>query len=626
MKKLLGICICLLLTLAAIVPVVAFAADGAQDDGIAKDTTYFLNPTAIATVGDKLFVADKIQLNRSILFCYDISGEQPQLASSQEVDGYVTNLAAKDTDSLYAVFTDKITEYTVSNDSISDNQTWTVANPIDVTYGASGSTAIEYILNGNGIARRAESGYVKTFANGIACISIDESIYYAYKDGSKTNYVQYNGKNYNEPEENTLNNANKNSDITSFNTKGMFVWENDKIALFDDKTISCVEINRSSCDLATPLFSYTGSEDEISDVATYGGRLYILDKNKVEVYAQATDFRLVATIGSDKVQQRVPEVNEYTSFTLVRSYGYPTNIVFRTTEDSSIDSIQTDATEYIVIGYDGDASSGFYYVLLHDKFGWVKKSDNADSVNNDDRLEVIPTEWSNENVQYKSQFTSLNSVWIYDLPCSKFEPHVFTQQADNKTEVTILQQFDEATDKGTIAWLYVSYQDGETTKTGFVQNNAIGAVSTKVENTKVIAVRKINTALFSFIRLYKFPDPARMTDKYIATYTTTTTDDNGEQTVREHKVPKLYSGQRVSVISEENGIALVQIELKDKGVYVYGYVYSNQLIGQHQLSTNATVGLILVSVAIVLGVTLTVVFVNRSKRRKKAAAPATEEN
>ena len=134
MKKLLGICICLLLICAAIVPTVVFAADGTTNGSTAEDIIYFLNPTAITTVGNRLFISDIIEDNKSVLHCYDITENVPVKLYTYEVDGYITNLATKENSGLYVVLKDKIMEFTVS-DSLEEADNWSVSNAIDVTYG-----------------------------------------------------------------------------------------------------------------------------------------------------------------------------------------------------------------------------------------------------------------------------------------------------------------------------------------------------------------------------------------------------------------------------------------------------------------------------------------------------------
>ena len=636
-----------MLTVAVIVPTVVFA--DSEPANTAEDIIYFLNPTAITTVGDYLFVADKIEDNRSAILCFDIANDSPVYKYTHEVDGNVTNLAAKSNSELYAILSDKIVELSVGN-SLTETNSWNVANAVDVAYcvdilASEGKT--EYILKVEELVRNNVSGNIVTFTNGIACVAIDNNVYYLYEDNSNIYCKNYDGNQHTHPK-NGLNNAQPTDPtyyLTSFAPKGMFVWEGDKVTLFDDSLIRYIKFDEETCSLLT-LLNYTSAGNinpenaSIEDVATHNNRLYILnDKNKIEVYknVETNGFELVATIGSDEVQQNVPTANDYTSFTLVRAKGYPANIVFKTTGENSLADIETEATEYIVIGYDGASASHFYYVFVRDvngnyKFGWVKKSDNAESLGDDDKLEVVNTNWSNDsNVQYKTSFTTLNAVYIYDVPCSQYQGHTFTQTASNRTEVTVWQQFEEINSDGNITWLYVSYKDGETTKTGFVRNTDVGKFSIHVENTKIIADCKINSTLFSSVRVYMFNDPDKMTDDNIAVFRVPTVqkDENGNDVTVyvEEAVPPLYSGHRVSVISEENGIALIQIIRKSDNAVAFGYVYSNQLIGVDEITTNAAVGLTLLTIAIVLAVVLIVVYVQRRKKKSvKADRPRKEKD
>lgn len=594
MKKFVGITLCLLLLVAAIVPTVAMAASAVDT---AEDIIYFLNPTAITAVGDHLFVADIIEDNRSAILCYDVSQDEPIYKYTYEINGQVTNLSNKGDNGLYAVLSDKIVEFSVE-DSITQVNSWSVTNAVDVTYGVHGAAQIEYILKTNELIRNGENARVTDLTNSIGCVTIGNLIYYLYETDGVAVCKSYDGAQHNQPS-NSLNNANPHDAryyLTDFNPKGLFIWGDD-VALFNNDKIRTIEINAESCSLVT-LFDYNNSDNSsIEDVATQDSKLYILnDKNKVEIYAKAEDgnFALVATIGSDEVRQNVP--TEYTSFTLVRSKGYPTNIVFRTSGDNSIENIETEAHEYIVLGYTGDAENKFYYVLIGDKFGWVKKSDGAANVEQDGKLQIVNTKLTQGVVEYKAKFISLNTVWIYPLPRLSSTPTAYTQSASDMTEVTVLQRFTE----GETTWYYVEYGEGSR---GFVKEENLSNLylfvdENNLKNADIVGRRKINSTLFEAVTLYDNPD--NLTKEHIAI------TSNGDKI-------KLYSGTRVTVISEANGVALIQIVYGD-GTLAYGYIDANRLIGVNDITTNAMVGLIVLAVAIVLTAILVVVFVQRRKK------------
>ena len=595
MKKLLCISICLLFICAMLVPAVVFAASNVAD------TIYFLNPTALTAIDNNLFVADKIEEGKSVILRYDITSGEPQLKDMYEVSGVVTNLASKEDSGLYAVLSDKVIEF---DTNFEEQNRWNIADVIDVIYGAYSSDKTEYVLKSDGLLRPGTGGNTINFTNGIACVAMGDSLVYAYKQGNSTAYGEFDGKNTIYPTQNTVSNSNSNPQLTSLALKGMFVWK-DKVALYSADSVGVVVVGQLSCEY-TSLLSY--EQGNIVQVTAHGDNLYILnDNNKIEVFEQngLGSFDKTHTIGNDELNQNAPTVDEFTSFTLVESKGYPTNIVFKTTTgNTSIGNIITDAKEYIVIGYDGDENSNFYYVLLGDKFGWVKKSDNAKSVNNDEKLNVINTSVGGDGFTYKAKFVSMKAVYVSSLPRELFYNNEnyrsqYEQSSKNKIEVTILQKFSE----GDIVWYYVTFDYNNATHYGFVRDKDVRVYITNSKDDGLTAIgqRKINSALFSTVKVYNNGNPETMTEENYAY------DEDGKQI-------KLSSGTRVTLISiDDNGVAFIQIKKSN----VYGYVYAENLIGVHQITTNATVGLSLLAVAVALGVTLTVVFLRRRKSHKE---------
>ena len=603
MKKLLCISICLLFICVALVPAVVFAASNVAD------IIYFLNPTALTAVGNNLFVADKIEDGKSVILRYDVTGDEPQLQDMYEVSGVVTNLATKENSGLYAIFADKVIEFDTSFEEVNR---WNIANVIDVAYGvdalaANGKT--QYMLRSNELGRVGNDSTLQQqyqLTNAISCVTIDNIVYYLYQGNGVWRCKSHNGQEHSIPDD-SLNKADPTSSsyyLKGYAAKGMFVWDN-KVALFTNNDISYIAMGELSCELAS-ILSYNEADSKIVDVTTQNGNLYILnDKNKIEVYTQndVGAFEKKFTVGSDELNQNEPTVSQFTSFTLVESMGYPTNIVFKTTGDNSVDNIITDADSYIVIGYEGEQNSNFYYVLLGEKFGWVKKTENAESVDEDERLNVVDTRVSGDGFSYKAKFVSMNAVFVSALPRQLFYNNEnfrsqYEQSAKNKIEVDILQRFTE----GETVWYYVSFEYNDATHHGFVRDKDVKVYITSGNNNGLTAIaqRKVNSKLFSTVKVYNNGNPKTMTDENLAH------DTNGKQI-------KLTSGTRVTLISvDDNGVAFIQIKKSN----VYGYVYANNLIATNRLTTNATVGLSLLGVALVLGVTLTVVFLRRKRRKK----------
>ena len=151
------------------------------------------------------------------------------------------------------------------------------------------------------------------------------------------------------------------------------------------------------------------------------GFCFNTDNNQVQIYqliSGASGTELSSTdiiIGSDQVDAQVPTT--YTIFTLAKSSGYPTNIIYKTNDDkTSVDSILTkeQVDTFIILGYEGHENASYYYVFVNGKFGWIKKSDNATTADTDSKIEIVDTKVS-DKVSYNAKFSSLGNVYIYNL-------------------------------------------------------------------------------------------------------------------------------------------------------------------------------------------------------------------
>ena len=618
MRKIFGICICLILIVAAVIaPTVAFAANSAN----AGVTIHFLNPTAVAVVGNNLLVADNIDATNSAIHCFDVSGNEAKWLYSQSLTEKIVNLSAKDNGSLYVVFSGKIAEYAVSSTKLTETSTISnYTNPVDVTYGADLESRNEYVLTDSALYRKNASGTANSapITGTKSCIAIGDFIYYLYTENGADVCKSYDGKDRSTPSLDSVTtdqaylNSCKPSDsnyfLKNFHAKGLFVWENDKVAIFNGSKISCVKMG-SVC-YVEDIFNYQSVRNQqITDVATSTDRLYVLNDNyQVDIFQKSeATFTLLDTIGDDTVYQQIP--TNFTSFTLVRSNGYPTNLVYKTSNAAtSVDDIIKNATEYVILGFDGDKNSAYYYVLVGDKFGWVQKSDGAtltNGVGTDANLTIVNTAVGNPSTEYVTKFNSLNAVYVYELPREASTHTTFTQTASTMLDVkvTVLQKFTETTANGTITWYYVSFEVDGTTHKGFVKKEHLAEFAISVdENHPIVGDKKINSTLFEAVKVYLYSDPEQMTDENLLTV--------------DEVAVKLYSGKRVTVLSEENGVAFVQF--RHNGSLVRGYVYSDRLIGLNAMTTNAIVGLSLLAAAIVITVTLVLIFV---KRRKANSVP-----
>lgn len=614
MKKSLLIVLCLLLA-ACTLPAIALADAPQTPTDSTGGVIYFLNPTAIAVSQGKLFVADCIEEGKSVVLCFDVSGGAPVYSFTQEVEGNVVNLSAK-ADGLYAILPNSVQEFSFAEGGLQSVQTWDVQGAINFVQGSfSGQSAEYYAADQNVNVRRdgAFDATAGTFRQILDIHAVDQSaeandefVYVLYRDdGGHVDCVRL--KDALQPGGDVFNKTDA-AQKTNNDAAGLFGCPVDgKVfpGFFSADAISYVEIASAICS-TVPLLSYnTELNGTLEDVTADDTALYVLNsRHKVEIYKKdaSGSYQYTATIGTETLPRPVPSIEELNSFTLVTCKGYPANIVFKTSEEAtSIELLIDNATQYIVLGWDNE-DPNFYYVLVGDRFGWVKKSDGATEPGNDSKLTVENTTVGNDAVEYKAKFASLNATYLAPLPRKHFLTeeywHVHNQTASQRTEVTVLQRFTE----GDVVWLYVTFEG----QYGFVRDVDVGKfyLSAKVgEGQPVVGKRKANGKLFGYVQLYDNNEPSTMTDDHRAL------NADGEE------IKHLSSGTHVTLVQTyDNGTALVQVTYGN-GTTATGYCFADMLIETSKLTTNATFGLAATGVAIALAITLSVLFARRSKKQ-----------
>ena len=599
MKKIFGIIILLAIVTTCFFGIAAVAYAETTDD----DTVHLINPTAMTVAGDYLFIADNVEDGKCVLLIFDISGDAPKQSGTYEINEAVTNLSNDGQSALYATCGNKVIELNVANvTSITVEKTYEgFEEPIlDFAKGVFVTNETQYALTANKLLKNNGSNFgavnQTTNENNKYCLSFDNCIYYITRIGDNTEIKCYDG---------SLGTFRQVVFATTgFVPVGLFAW-NGKIAMYSSDSICYYTETPNYNFAATELIKGIRTDDDkpcvIVDVQSKDNKLLVLnDSKKVDVYEKNADndeFTLTATIGSDIVEKDVPTV--FNDFTLVRSKGYPTNIIYKTNQEStSVADLIDNASEYLVLGYDGDESSSYYYVMVNNRFGWVKKSDKNATVDTDGKLEIIDLKLDNGQVGYVTKFDSLNAVTVYSLPHHDSENKTITQSASSMKEVTLLKKFTETAPDKTYEWYWVEYDEGER---GFVLREALGnfRAKQKTDEVDVLYDRKINSTLFEAVKLYSDKDLSEEGIVY---------DDNDA-------LVKLYSGDRVTVIEESDGKSFIMRQRGD-GTRDFGWVETSRLIGVHSITTNAIVGLSLLAFAIVLTVILVVVFVKRKKRIK----------
>ena len=609
------IIMCLALIIACAIPVLAFAA---EQDNSEQDSVHFINPTAMTVVDDYLYVADNVEDGKTALLCFDLTNaELPKLIYTFELSEKITGLSNNGDNLLYAICGTKIIELTANGrEEPTVGKTYDkfdIENVkiISVAYGEIPNTTEKtlYALSEDKMLKQKKKNQFIPFAN-IKNLKNSKGCYILQENDSS--YLYYVANNTCERYNLTLNSDDAdfsntlNITVTPSGIFGGKIDDTSFIGLYDAKGIFKIEgsgsIQSGTLRYDTislfkePTSVYTN--DSIVTVEMHKNKLIVLNsRNQIDIFELADNgfykHEPLTTIGSDMVDKAVPTV--YKNFTLVRPNGYPANIIYKTNGDKSIEEIITDASEYIIIGYDGDENSHYYYVLAGDKFGWVKKSDNAATPDKDDKLTVVNNNFNDGTFAHETKFTSLNAVYVYQLPLESSDKVTVTQTASTMKTVYVLQKYTE----GDTVWYFVKYDDD---KTGFVKKSDVGDIhiSAKTDDIVTEGLRKINSSLFSAVNLYV---TAEMNENdFVA-------DSDGNRI-------KLYSGDRVTLIKTEKNAAYIMV-LHSDGEKDFGWLDVSRLIDVHHITTNAIVGLSLLAVAIALTAILLVVYFKRKKKIKR---------
>lgn len=632
MKKFTVICVLMIIVILAVVPSVAMADIVNATGG----NVCLINPIAITSIGDYIFVADDVDVNHSVILCFNIARGTPSYKFTYSSERRIKNLSEAD-GKLCVIYQDGISVFEVSDTVFkTPYTTYAVENVVDMTFGKYQSETMHYatyVLNNEDLFYTYQddttqsfkpTDYSLEFEEITSCLYVDNN-----SDDSLNGYVyciwDYDIKRFNTAtgqwglRQDDFNKLGVYA--TELMVKGIFnyqingVWQ---IGLYSDTAINKLEKRHYGLAgdreweygamEAVPL-DRSDTDVTILDVCYSANKLFVLNANKqVEIYAfdaeKSAFVRQEVSIGTDMIAIGDALPTNFTGFFLAQSLGYPTNIVYKTTDPAtSVTSIIPDyKDEFIILDFEGSEFLPFYYVLIGDKYGWVKKSDGAVTPGSDPKIQPINTNINPAvpDVTYKAKFISANTVFVYELPISGSSRTEFHQTVTTPKDVTILQVFTEKAANETVEWYYISYEDAEgNEQKGFIQSGLVGQFYTTSNGSGNIygEDKKINASLFEAVNIFATSDMSEQA---------TIHDKDGN-------VIKLYSGTFVKVISEEGDASY--IEVKINGTATYGWIQSDKLINRISMTTNAIVGLSILGAAIVIGVTFAIVFTKRKKHK-----------
>lgn len=644
----------LLITTLSILLVCALVAPFGVASAMEQTAIYFFDPVSMVVVDNTLYVADKVDNNKSVLWCFSVTETTHNYLARYEFDSSIVNLSSSN-GQLFVLYADCIEVYTPVASStthqLGQAEVLSLPNAVDICHGIYSvfdiTRDVLYYIDASGLLHCYEpttqsndvlNATAFDTSKPMSLVSLDQ-IMYVCANGTvslfqyqKMPTVDLDGTEDDQYVDFNVGSRNGITYFPDFTIQGIFFYEADNqfaIAVYNSNDLYKIEYNKADrCYTATnPLGSLDQRYGEIIDVAQFNNQqanyLFVLNNDHTIVKY---------SLNADKIYQPLPDSAEggniigsdivtglqiptsFSGYTLAKPNGYPANIIYKTENSAtSNDEIVSDFDgEYIILHYAGDHLAPYYYVLAYlpnsngeygYKYGWVIKSDELRdkmAPEEDSKIAVIDNSLDSA-LSYNAKFNSLNGVYIYDLPLSDSNQTAFSQTATTMTDVNILQSFTEnAADGSTKQWYYVSYATTNNgvqhVHTGFVPAAQVSYITAVGANTSgpIVGLMKINSSILSKVDVY---------------------DVNGQPALDQNGNPiSLYSGDLVNVISiDEQGKALVQIEDKHTGQYSYGYIDSTYLMGRMELSNNSILGLSVLGGALLLTLVFGVIFLRRRK-------------
>ena len=589
MKKL-AVILTLALLVVAILPTVCFANNTLSNG----EDVYLANPISTAVHQDLLFVADNITESASLLHIFDIANA-PKLLQSLQLDGTVNSLKV-DGDTLFVIFSKKFSQYTIDSQTLTNPTTYDVPNVADVMYRDSNIIA----LTTNGTLTNSSNANLKVDfdGQGLACTKIGDTYYWMYNRENLSAYT-----------------------TATWDEQGFFSFGNEVVLdnKFDGMTVANSTLlfyNQTVVlDSTNHTYIYTEVDNPFVNVTSDNNRLFAIVSKSVVIYNydNGNFIKSANTIGSDTVKLDTPSIDDINSYTLVTPKSYPATIIYKTTDaDTSVTNIIDDANNqsYVILGYQGDQDDDYYYVLINDKFGWVRKS--ADAVEEDSNLTVVNTAISTDYAHFYGQFVSANAIYLYNLPVStqasaQHSLITVNQTANNPIVVKLLQEFTAY--DGT-QWFWVEFDWQNAKMRGFVNQSHVGKINVSNGPAQTVLdsenpYMKINASLSDSVCLYATKGLLE---------NTRVTDDDGNEV-------RLETNTKVGIITRLEDVSYLQVVYADGTTY-YGWVENRYLIGLNSLTTNTVVGISFISLATVLIVSTVAVIRKRQIKNQQNKSEA----
>jgi len=373
----------------------------------------------------------------------------------------------------------------------------------------------------------------------------------------------------------TLNDVLNNADAPDLN-----VWQNDQLLIKD------VKIANGS------LFVLNDYETESIDGATnpyyqkprlHYATMTIDEQNKL------TNYEFVGSLGASELNYAIPTISAY-SIKVATATGYPSNIIYKPTHDDftqneiyqnrAIQKDKFDETDkFLILAYSPDKQ--FCFVCYDDQFGWIKNSDSLKA--------------TSLSTGHSVQGITLLNTNVYQLPI-EHDDFLLDDSLDKLTNVNVLGEYQHF-------YLIVYNQTQGTNKYGFVFAVSIGANSPPKQYTPYQR-KAANPVVGKQLEIFATQQTDSIDNNYLY-------DVDGKQIlVKGNKEVRLYE-------TLEDGTCYVGVVVND--ILYKGYVKSYDLLKDYNVGMTNSQILATACVAIVAVIIVYIVILRvRSKKMANA--------
>ncbi|MBR5251119.1 MAG: hypothetical protein IKV38_03775 [Clostridia bacterium] len=574
------------------------------------------NPTALATNGNDLYIADNIQESGkhfTIIHKLTTDGLQ-SFFTNKSLEGKTTDIAVANDGTLYLMQQNKIVrcifgEETISFSTITVEGVFAIALTNDAIFYAYTNGNFAYVgaraINNFDKEVKAHNFYGATIR--FLTQEITENKISVYFETASTLYQTKLALNQTQDGITTFEEGQEVlTDPTKIaQTIGVFDLNGQKV-FFTNTTVNDILNTPDSPDLNL----WQNNQILIKDAKIANGSLFVLNDYAVESidgttnphyqkprlhYANFTidqqnkiqDFAIEGSLGASELNYAIPTINAY-AIKVATAKGYPSNIIYKPThddftqneiyQDRAIQKDKFDETDkFLILNYSQDRQ--FCFVCYEGQFGWIKNSESL-------KVSQLAT-------GHAVQGITLFNANVYNLPIEN-DDFLSLDSLDKLTTVSVLGEYQQF-------YLIAYNQTQGTTKYGFVFAVSIGANSPPKQYISYQR-KAANPVVGKQLEIFATQQTDTIADNYLY-------DVEGKQIlVKGNKEIRLYE-------TLEDGTCYVGVVVND--ILYKGYVKSYDLLKDYNVGMTNSQLLATACVAI-LAVIIVYIVILRVRTKKMA--------